>query len=183
MVPQNHNQVTQNTARNRQLNHPRVTSQPFISGAFRLGVRPPAGCPAATPPWPQGVIQSTQTSRRTTGLDQAVKLGLLRSRPGHACSPGKFCRSQGPPAACAASPPPKDTLPSGNWPQGVSTASSCQWDTNICPEQLWPGPGLLGQRLSLGLSLNLSWQQRLCTTSAAHQRPRGLKCSVSAARL
>ena len=30
-----------------------------------------------------------------------MKLGLLQSWPGHACSPGKVCQSQRPQAACA----------------------------------------------------------------------------------
>lgn len=88
------------------------------------------------------------------GLDQAVKPGC--SHPG-----------QGMPAAQAKSAglsDPKPPVHPVHWPrasdwqgagplmayqesapqpspshaQGVSTASSCQLDTNVCPEQLWP---------------------------------------------
>ena len=90
------------------------------------GGRPASSCPPSshlslTP----GGHSESSAIKENSGAGRAVKLGLLPSWPGAACSAGKACRSQPPQAACAPSLPAKGTLPSGDW-QGAGPLAACQ---------------------------------------------------------
>ena len=101
-----------------------MNSQPFILAAFKLGVWPQAGCPAFTCPGPRGVTESPQASRRTTGLDQAVKPGCSDPGQGIPAAQAKPASLSDPKLPAHPLRRPR-ALPSGDW-QGAGPLMAYQ---------------------------------------------------------